>query len=168
LNGLKRAESACHAEGRLFESGCPLHFSPLKSLLMIKDNVILVIDQNLNRRNNLSARFRMQGYAVEFVSSGLQALNYLEENVENKSKGYKLVLIMEDSEDMPGREIMLLMREIIPKKSDLPILMANKDNDPTVIIETIQEGANDYIVDLQNEGKIMNKVLKFAPLPEKK
>ncbi len=142
-----------------------LLFIPMGSL---NKNIILLVDQNPTRRNNLSSRLRMLGYTIEIASSGFQALHLLEDSNFNKynQKRYRLVLVLDDSEDMPGREIMLLMREVVKEKNKLPILLGSGDNDPEHILNIIKEGANDYIVDVKNDAKIVSKVTKVAPLLE--
>lgn len=131
---------------------------------MKKDNIILIVDQNLNRKNNLSSRLRMIGYQTELISSGFQVLNKLEETKDKGLKDYRLVLIIGDSEDMPGREILLLSREVRKDKSKLPILYVSSENDPNEILQTLKEGANDYLVVSDSEGPIVSKVQKLAPL----
>ncbi|MCR9205735.1 MAG: response regulator [Halobacteriovoraceae bacterium] len=131
---------------------------------MKKENVILIVDQNLNRKNNLSTRLRMLGYHTELISSGFQVLSKLEETKENNLKVYRLVLIIGDSEDMPGREIILLSREVRKDKAKLPILYVSSENDPDEILQTLKEGANDYLVVSESEGPIVSKVQKLAPL----
>lgn len=131
---------------------------------MKKENVILIMDQNPNRKNKLSTRLRMLGYHTELISSGFQALNKLEEMKEKNLKLYRLFLIIGDSEDMPGREILMLSREVKKDKNKLPILFVSKESDPDIIIQTLKEGANDYLVEGENEGPIVTKIQKLAPL----
>lgn len=130
---------------------------------MKKENIVLIIDQNANRKNNLSTRLRMIGYSTEISSSGFQAIHLLEQS-EKSNKSYSIVLILGESEDMPGREILLLARQINSSKTKLPILYINKDKDPDEILQIIKEGANDYIVEGQNDSQIVTKIQKFAPL----
>ncbi len=130
---------------------------------MKKENIVLIVDQDHTRKNNISSRLRMMGYSTELSSSGFQAISLLEES-NTSSKVYKLVVIVGESEDMPGREILLLMRQVNDNKKRLPILFVNPENDPTHIIQVIKEGANDYIVETQNDGQIVTKIQKLAPL----
>ena len=132
-----------------------------------KKSVVLIIDENTTRKNNLSSKLRHVGYATELSSSGFHAIHLIEKGAKSDSKLYKLVLIVGDSSDMPGREILLLMRNLVESKEKLPILFLHEDNDPESILETMKEGANDYIVDLQNYGKVITKVQKFAPITVK-
>ena len=131
-------------------------------------NLLLLVDENPTRRNNLSSRLRMLGYGIEICSSGFQAIHLLEETLLNKesNKNYRLILVLDDSEDMSGREIMLLMRELVKDKAKLPILIGHPDDDPENILKIIKEGANDYIVDVKNDGKIITKIKKVAPILE--
>lgn len=130
---------------------------------MKKENIVLIIDQNANRKNNLSSRLRMMGYSTELCSSGFQAVHLLEQSEKSK-KTYSIVLIIGESEDMPGREILLLARQINDSKTKLPILYINKDKDPDEILQIIKEGANDYIVESHNDSQIVSKIQKFAPI----
>ncbi|MCF8058782.1 MAG: response regulator [Bacteriovoracaceae bacterium] len=130
---------------------------------MKKENIVLIIDQNPTRKNNISSRLRMMGYTTELTSSGFHAISLLEKS-NNSKKFYKMIVILGESEDMPGREILLLMREVNESKKKLPILFVNPENDPDHILQVIREGANDYIVEIQNDGQIVSKVQKIAPL----
>ena len=130
---------------------------------MKKENIVLIIDQNPNRRNNLSSRLRMMGYSTELSSSGFHSISLLEE-AQKQKKFYRLILIVGEAEDMPGREILLLMRAINTSKTALPILYVNKDKDPDEILNVIKDGANDYIVESHNDSQIVTKVKKFAPI----
>jgi CheY-like chemotaxis protein len=130
---------------------------------MVKDNIVLIVDQNATRKNNLSSRLRMMGYTTELISSGFQAIHLLEQS-EKLKKSYAIVIILGESEDMPGREVLLLSRQLVKNKNKLPILYINKDKDPDEILQIIKEGANDYIVEGQNDSQIVAKVQKFAPL----
>jgi PleD family two-component response regulator len=132
-----------------------------------KKNVILIIDENTTRKNNLSSKLRHVGYATELCSSGFHAVHLLEKIERDNSKCYRLILIIGDTADMPGREVLLLMRNVIESKNKLPILILHEDSDPDNILQTIKEGANDYIVDIENYGKVLTKVQKFAPIHQK-
>lgn len=105
----------------------------------------------------------MMGYSTELCSSGFQAI-YLLEQSANLRKSYAIVLILGESEDMPGREVLLLARQVNESKQKLPILYINKDRDPDEILQIIKEGANDYIVEGQSDSQIVAKIQKFAPL----
>lgn len=127
-----------------------------------KENLILIVDKDLNRRNTFSSRLRHTGYETEMVSSGFQAIHMVERATDN-NKYFTLVLIIEDSDDMPGREILNLLRAIADKKK-LPILRMSKEKEPEAILEMMNEGANDFLVLTDNFQKLLLKVEKLAPL----
>lgn len=131
---------------------------------MDKDNVVLIVDMNQTRRNNLSSRLRILGYQTELMSSGCQAIHRIEKMKEQNSMHFCLILLIGDSEDMPAREILLLSREIRKDKKKLPILYVHRETDPNAVIQTLQEGANDVLVEDSNEGPIVTKIQKLAPL----
>lgn len=78
---------------------------------MSTESLILYIDDNQTRRNNLSSRLRMQGMNVELTGSGFQALHLLERTE------YSLILISDHCSDMPPIEIISLIRETKAQKS---------------------------------------------------
>jgi len=129
-----------------------------------KEMVVLLVDQNTTRKSNLSVRLRVSGYSTELTSSGFHAIHLLEKSLKTEQKSYNIIVILGDSEDMSGREILLIMRTIITEKKKLPILFVGNDSDPDEILSIIHEGANDYIVDSGNEGQILPKVKKLAPI----
>ena len=127
-----------------------------------KENVILIVDKDLNRRNTFSSRLRHTGYQTELASSGFQAVHMVEKSKDN-NKFFTLVMLVSDADDMPGREILNLMRTIANKK-ELPILVMNKEKDPEAILEIMKEGANDFLVLTDNFQKILQKAEKLAPI----
>ncbi len=127
-------------------------------------NVILLLDAYIKRRTNLNSKLQLAGYETELTNSGFHALSLLEKSQEAKKGPYCMVLLVGDSEDMPAKEVLLLMRNIEQSKKQLPILFIHEDDDPDIIMETIVEGANDYIVEIENNGKILGKVQKIIPI----
>ncbi len=130
----------------------------------VKTDIVLIVDQNIQRRSNLATKLRLMGYTTELSSSGLHVVHLLEQAIDYKLKSYSGLIIVENSEDMPGREIMLLTRNIEKDKERFPILLLSKGHDPEEILLAIQEGANEYIIDFDNQGKILDKVKKHFPL----
>lgn len=129
-----------------------------------KVEIILIIDCNVQRRSNLATKLRLMGHATEVSSSGFHAIHLLEQAKDFKMKNYSGLIIVENSGDMPAREIMLLARNIFDNKLKFPILYLSKNNDPDEILQTIQEGANEYIIDFNNQTKVLDKVSKHIPL----
>ena len=125
-----------------------------------KTNIVLIVDKNAQRRSNLATKLRLMGYNVEISDSGFQVIHLLEQAQEFSTKSYSGLIITENSEDMPAREIMLLSRNIYSDKEKFPILYLSKNHDPDDILLTIKEGANEYIVDLENQANVINKFRK--------
>ncbi len=130
----------------------------------VKSNIVLIVDQNIQRRSNLATKLRLMGHITEVSSSGFQVIHLLEQAINYKAKSYSGLIIAEDSEDMPAREIMLLSRNIFKNKERFPILFLSKNHDPDDILLTIQEGANEYIIDYENQAKVLEKFKKHFPL----
>ncbi len=122
-----------------------------------KEKTVLIIDTDKTHSNNISSRLRLSGYNTELCSSGFQALNLVESSV-NTGRSYILAIISGDMEDMPGREILLLLRNVLPKDK-LPILFFIPDeNDTEEIVQIAEEGANDCVLATDNFQKVLSKV----------
>lgn len=119
---------------------------------------ILIADENVIFRNNLASRLRLQGFTVEFVSSGFHLLHTLEQ-----MKEYGLVIIDEDMLDMSAQEMISLVR-LNKKKSELPILFISPNKNEHEIAEMISSGANDYIIKSSNIQPILEKTRKYFTL----
>ena len=102
-------------------------------------NLILLVDGDTNRKNNFASRLRVQGFDVELSNGGFHSV-HLCENFD-----YSSVIIIGDSHDMPGLEILNLLRSY-KNKEDLPIIFINKTNNQEDVLTAFDFGANDYIV----------------------
>lgn len=129
----------------------------------IQNKILLIVDTNIQRRSHLATKLRLVGHTTEVSDSGFQVISLLENAIDHKQKSYSGLIIVEDSEDMPGREIMLLVRNLFKDKSSFPILVLNRAHDPDDILLTIKEGANEYVVDFDNQSKVLEKVRKHIP-----
>jgi response regulator RpfG family c-di-GMP phosphodiesterase len=125
-----------------------------------KSNIVLIVDQNVQRRSNVATKVRLMGFSTEVSDSGFQVVHLIEQALETQTKAYSGLIIVEDSEDMPAREVLLLVRNLHKNKDQFPILFLSRNHDPDEILQTIKEGANEYIIDLDNQAKILDKVKK--------
>jgi len=129
-----------------------------------KNNIILIVDQNAQRRSNLATKLRLMGHTAEASTSGFQILHLIEDALNYELKSYAGLIIVEDSEDMPAREILLLVRNLHKNKEKFPILFLSKNHDPDDILLTIKEGANEYVIDFENQSKVTDKIKKHFEL----
>jgi CheY-like chemotaxis protein len=128
-----------------------------------KNKVILVSDFDAQRRAVLASRLRHAGYDIEQSGSGFETIHL----VEKSKKGnftISLVLLFDDLEDMPGREVLNLIRVAIPNKDQLPILYVSEDSSPEDILQIIKDGANDYAMLSSKFPGIFKKVQKILPI----
>lgn len=125
----------------------------------VNKEAILIIDEKAGRRNTLSTKLRMIGFQSEAISSGFQAIHLLEGSEELKKK-YIALIVAEQSEDMPGEEVVLLARALEPDKKKLPIFAFLKQKDPEELLDLIQKGINDYFLHEASSQEILNKLSK--------
>lgn len=116
---------------------------------------LLLIDGDTNRQNNFASRLRVQGYDVELPNGGFHAL-HLVEKVD-----YFAVIIIGNTQDMPGLEILSLMRNHKDKEG-LPIIYINKTTNQDDVLSAFEYGANDFIVySPQCFNSVVEKLKKF-------
>lgn len=124
---------------------------------------VLLIEDNINLRNNISSRLRSSFYKVQSPINGFHAINLFEEDE------YDLVLILSDMSDMSLIEVLSLIRTNTHKDS-LPIICYSESREE--IADAFNLGANDFLIDkndfqeinnkLERSKKVRNKYLKNA------
>ena len=129
-----------------------------------KENVLLIVDENTTRRSNLATKLRIQGHDTEVSSSGFHLLNMIEQAIKFDNKTFRGLVIVGNSEDMPAREIILLVRNIFQSKVVFPILCVGGSEDPEEIVEIIKEGANEFVINISDQVKIIEKINKYFPI----
>ncbi len=107
---------------------------------------ILIVDAHKMRAHNLSSRLRLNGHKTEICDSGFRALYLLESESEGQKNGegppYLLLTISGDLKDMPGREVLLLARNLFDKKQ-MPILFFTEEKPKPELAQQMKtEGAN--------------------------
>ncbi|MCP4912235.1 MAG: response regulator [Oligoflexia bacterium] len=125
-------------------------------------NTILIADDNITRRNNTSSRLRLQGYETELATGGFHVIHLLEQAKKNDFR-YRMLMIVQDMEDMAGKEILYLARDI-EKKEAMPILFLSQTKDAEEVLNLMQAGANEYLAETDNFKSTLDKVKKLAPL----
>ncbi len=100
---------------------------------------LLVVDDEQHTRLGLSRRLTRHGYSVETADGGKDALDKL------MREQYDLVLLDQRMPGMTGLELLKLLRATY-SPSDLPVIMVTGVDENDVMVEALDEGANDYIV----------------------
>ena len=100
--------------------------------------LLLVVDDNQTNRDVLSRRLQMQGYAVETVPRGPDALQAV------KVKIFDLVLLDIMMPDMDGYEVLRRLKADEATR-DLPVIMISAIGDIDSVARCIEMGAEDYL-----------------------
>lgn len=123
---------------------------------------ICIISENINFRNILAGKLRMENFEVEFADGGFHLLHLL----EKQRNEFNLIICNEDMKDMPAYEIISMIRQG-KSKSELPILFISKSSDEEEICDMIFNGANEFIVQTANYKPIIERAQKYSLLIHK-
>ena len=129
-------------------------------MTIIKDYTfkILILSENVNFRNILASKLRLDNFEVEFISGGFHLLNYLETNQD-----MNMIICNEDMPDMSAMEIISMVRQD-KTKSEMPIVFISKNDNEEEICDMIFNGANDYIVQTDNFRPIQERAHKYMQI----
>jgi DNA-binding NtrC family response regulator len=118
---------------------------------------ILVIDDDESIRNSLAAILRDEGYEVDVASNGREALQKSEETI------YNLALIDIKLPDMEGIDILIRMKDTVPKVRK--IMMTGF---PSVqnAIEAVNRKADAYLVKPVEVEKLLVTIREQLKLQE--
>ena len=118
---------------------------------------ILIADDNVQYRNTMATRLRLQGLHIEISSGGFHLLNI----IENAHDFMPIVIIHEDLSDMSALECILLIRTS-KEPEKLPIIFISKDNSKEKIDEIISNGANEYFIESSVLQPIVESIKKVT------
>jgi two-component system alkaline phosphatase synthesis response regulator PhoP len=116
---------------------------------------ILLIDENKTHRDRLGQRLRGRGYDVTIGTGGFHACNLLE------NEDFNLIILVGNMFDMPGIEFMSLVRTEYGN-DDLPIILLGTSTKSKDILDSLSNGANEYVVQSDNVATLLKKVENFA------
>jgi sigma-B regulation protein RsbU (phosphoserine phosphatase) len=113
---------------------------------------LLVVDDNEDNRDILSARLNQLGYAnVATASGGRQALEMLERTA------FDLVLLDVMMPDLSGIQVLEALREK-GRLASLPVIMVSAASEQESVIRCIELGAEDYLVKPANVTMLKARV----------
>lgn len=118
---------------------------------------ILIVAEPGQMVDGICSRLRTQGVAIEFISSGFQAVSILEKECNASHMSFNLVILFENCHDMPQREILNLVRLKYPVKK-LPILCLSKESSVDEVMVMLEEGSSGFLVDYDNFNKVLEKI----------
>jgi two-component system response regulator AtoC len=119
---------------------------------------ILVVDDDAEIRNLLSTSLELEGYNVEALDSGEEALRRLQE----KPRPSLTILDLA----MPGISGMETLRRLRELTVEMPVLVLSCMSSPGPIVEAIQNGASDYIVKPFEDSKLKSSILRLLEVSE--
>ena len=102
-------------------------------------NKLLLVDDDVNNSDMLSRRLIRQGYQVEVAADGESALEKVNRN------HYDLVLLDQMMPGMSGLDLLRLLRATY-SASELPVIMVTAVDQSEMLVEALDQGANDYVV----------------------
>lgn len=123
------------------------------------DYKIFILSENIQYRNILSSKLRIEGYNVEYATGGFHFIHLL----ERYRHDIHMLICHENMNDMPAEEIIALTR-LAKNKAELPILFISKDNDEEAVCEMILTGANEFILQSENMLPAIERVRKYFSL----
>ena len=110
--------------------------------MVAEGSKILVVDDDPLVRDMLAMILSDGGYAVETAENGLEALTRL-----RCGAGTEVIISDMNMPEMDGNE---LIREIRKNDEDIPIIILTGNNEISVAIEAIRNGANEYLLKDEN------------------
>lgn len=102
----------------------------------VKTKRVLVVDDEENILDLLSEVLGEEGYQVDGVTSGPDALK------EVKNKSFDVMLVDLKLSKMDGMELLRLVKMIEPQ---LPVIVMSGNVNLQLVIESMRQGADDYI-----------------------
>ncbi|WP_339860401.1 response regulator [Paremcibacter congregatus] len=99
---------------------------------------ILVVDDNPDNTDLLVKRLKRRGYTADYVASGPDALEKLDQ------AAYDAVLLDYMMPGMDGMETLQHIRQT-RHPNQMPVIMVTAKSDTQSIVQSLQAGANDYI-----------------------
>jgi CheY-like chemotaxis protein len=99
---------------------------------------LLVVDDNMDSREVLSAHLRAGGFSVREAADGAEALRLLSEG------GVDLVLLVVMMPGMTGIEILRRVR-VRQSPAELPVIMVTALGRSPDVVSALDAGANDYV-----------------------
>ena len=100
---------------------------------------LLVVDDDPHIRDAFARRLTQRGYQVEVAADGRQALQ------RAASEHFDLVLLDQMMPGMSGVDVLRLLRATL-SQSELPVIMLTGIGESQLLVESLTQGANDYVV----------------------
>ena len=124
---------------------------------------VLIIDDDTNITEIWKLAFKQNGFEGISSVTGRDGLD------QAKSQKPDFILLYQIMTDMRGNDVLKTLKED-PTTNTIPVAIISNYSDPTLMQESIQQGALDYILkyqiessDLDNKIKGLSQEVKTAP-----
>lgn len=124
--------------------------------LKVDDFKILILSENVQYRNTLASKLRIEGFTVEFASGGFHLLHL----IERYRNEFNMVICHENMLDMSADEIISMCR-LSRTKAELPIVYISKNNDEEQVCDIIFQGANEFVLHSNNMLPVIERARKY-------
>ena len=122
-----------------------------RRILTPDPNKLLLVDDDVNNLSMLSRRLTRQGYTVEVAENGAAALEKI------GRCQYDLVLLDQMMPGMTGLDLLRLLRGTY-SQNELPVIMVTGEDESQMVVDALDQGANDYIVKPVDMPVIMARI----------
>ena len=119
------------------------------------DETVLLAEDDPDVRSFMEMALRCQGYTVEVVDDGEEALQVLDVNPNISAVLLDIV--------MPRRDGLETLREIRKTNSTIPVIMISGASSPLNVVDAMRNGANDFLgkpVTHSDLQKVLSAALK--------
>jgi two-component system sensor histidine kinase/response regulator len=126
-----------------------------------KNARILIVDDFVSNIQVLASMLSAHGYEIEFSTSGVEALDWL-----NQEK-FDLVLLDIMMPEMDGYEVCTKLKKN-PETKDIPVIFITAKTDQDSIKKGFQVGAVDYILKPYHESELIERVKTHLTIQKQK
>ena len=120
---------------------------------MQNETKVLIIDEDINRRNTLGHMLRGKGLIVDSAKGGFHGMQLLDHT------DYNLLIIDEKLKDMGGKEVASLVRSRYDRIG-LPIILIINCGEEESVQEALKMGINDIYFRSNDMNGLVKKALK--------
>ena len=114
---------------------------------------VLIVDDEQIMRESLTAWLEDDGFDVTTFGEGIKALQYVEDNPVE-------VAVLDIK--MPGMDGITLLKKILEVRQDLPIVMITAHATVENAVQSMKEGAYDYIMKPFPPEKLSNVISRIV------
>ena len=123
----------------------------------MKNNTILIVDDNTTNVKVLGNLLKGNGYQVEFALDGKSAIDWI------MKKDFDLILLDVMMPEMDGFEVAAILKDA-PQKKDIPIIFLTAKSDEESILKGFKSGGVDFLTKPFNHSELLARVSTHVAL----